>query len=335
MKTILASLMGFIIPLSASAHVGYVVSEADMATHGGPDVLFLLSVFNNTNYILLMLGTALILVLAVIYIPKIPVVKKWFAQINERLTTYGDFLPWMARLSLGIALIGAGSAHVFISPLAHATDTLAIIELVLGFMFLAGFLLVPATIATIVLYLGALSSETYIFGNLDFFALALAFLALHNERPGVDDIFGIKALYGFRLPRKIAPLLLRIGIGFGMAFLALYEKLLNPHLSELVVNQFNLTAAVNVTPAMWVFGAGVIELAVALCLLFGFYTRLTTIIACLVLTTTFFFFQEAVYSHVTLFGLLSILFVTGGGMWSIDEFIARRKMSATEKMKIG
>jgi uncharacterized membrane protein YphA (DoxX/SURF4 family) len=324
MKKLAITLLTFCSPLLVSAHVGYVISHEVMAANEGLDFSFLLSVFKNPNYIALMVGTIAVLVFLVIFIPKIPGVRAWFTQIEERLGSYGDFLPWMARLSIGIALIGAGSAHVLVSPLTPAIGSFALFELILGFFWLAGFLLIPTTLATIILYFTALTQETYILGNLDFLALTCAFLALHSERPGIDDIFGLKALYGFRLPRSLAPLILRIGIGVGMAYLALHEKLLNPHLSELVVGQFNLTSAINVSPAMWVFSAGMIELFVALFLLIGLYTRLTSVIAFAVLVVTFFFFKEAVYSHVTLFGLLSIVFVMGGGEYSLDSFLKRK-----------
>jgi uncharacterized membrane protein YphA (DoxX/SURF4 family) len=325
MKKLALLLGSFFIPLLASAHVGYVIPHDEMVIHTGEDIPFLFSVFHNPFYVFLMLATAIVVVLLVIYVPKISAVKAWFLQIEERMSSYGDFLPWMARLSVGIALIGAGSAHVLVSPLTPALDGFAFLELVLGFAWLAGFLLIPVALATIFLYLVALVGEVYILGNLDFLALSVAFLSLHSERPGIDDIFGFKMLYGFRLPRSWAPFILRIGIGIGMAYLALYEKLLNPHLSELVVSEFHLTSVVHVSPAMWIFGAGCIELMVAICLLFGFYTRLTSVIAFLVLVTTFFFFKEAVYSHVTLFGLLSILFVTGGGVWSLDALRQKKR----------
>lgn len=324
-KYILFILSILSVPTAAFAHVGYVIPHDEMAMHKGMDASFLLSVFKNPNYIFLMLVTLLVLILLVVFLPKIPVVREWFKQIEERMNSYGDFLPWMARLSLGIALIGAGGAHVLVSPLSPATEAFAFAELVLGFAWLAGFLLIPVALATILLYITALSGEVYMLGNLDFLALTVGFLALHSERPGIDDIFGLKVLYGFRLPRSWAPVILRLGIGFGMAYLALYEKLFNPHLSELVVSEFHLTSAIHVSPAMWVFSAGVIELVVAVCLLLGFYTRLTSVIAFAVLVTTFFFFKEEVYSHVTLFGLLSILFVTGGGMWSLDSLRQKKR----------
>jgi uncharacterized membrane protein YphA (DoxX/SURF4 family) len=43
--------------------------------------------------------------------------------------------------------------------------------------------------------------------------------------------------------------------------------------------------------------------------------------------TTFFFFKEEVYSHVTLFGVLSALFITGAGPWSLDGLLKRKSIA--------
>lgn len=324
MKKLSLLLLALGSPMVALAHVGYVVSSEEFASHSGTDTPFLLSVFSQPSNIILMVVTALVLVLLVYILPKISIFSRWFARIEERMDSYGEFIPWMIRLSLGIALIGAAGAHVLVSPISVTNSTIALFELILGFAWLAGFLLVPTAFATIGLYLTALVGKAYMIGNLDFLALAVAFLALYNARPGIDDIFGIGLLDKLRLPREIAPLVLRLGIGIGMAYLALYEKLLNPHLSELVVSEFHLTSVIPVSPQMWVFSAGMIELAVALFLLFGLYTRLASLIAFAVLVLTFFFFQEAVFSHVTLFGTLSILFVLGAGKWSLDAYLRKK-----------
>jgi uncharacterized membrane protein YphA (DoxX/SURF4 family) len=57
-------------------------------------------------------------------------------------------------------------------------------------------------------------------------------------------------------------------------------------------------------------------------LFLGFKTRLISVIAFVVLSLSFFYFGEEVYSHVTLFSVLSVLFVTGGGKLIIDNFKA-------------
>jgi uncharacterized membrane protein YphA (DoxX/SURF4 family) len=69
---------------------------------------------------------------------------------------------------------------------------------------------------------------------------------------------------------------------------------------------------------MWVLSAGLIELAVGLALLLGWHTRTAAAIAFIVLSASFFYFSESVYSHVTLFATLSIIFILGAGSHGID-----------------
>jgi uncharacterized membrane protein YphA (DoxX/SURF4 family) len=64
---------------------------------------------------------------------------------------------------------------------------------------------------------------------------------------------------------------------------------------------------------------GMIELVVGVLLLIGFQVRLVSIITFTILIVTFFFFKEDVYSHVTLFGTLSVLMITGAGPLSLDR----------------
>jgi uncharacterized membrane protein YphA (DoxX/SURF4 family) len=101
-------------------------------------------------------------------------------------------------------------------------------------------------------------------------------------------------------------------------FLAVYEKILNPHISELIVNNFGLLDIVNVSPAMWVLGAGIIEFIIGFTLFIGWFTRASSAIAFVVLSLSFFYFGEEVSSHVTLFANLAVLFITRGGIWSVD-----------------
>lgn len=55
----------------------------------------------------------------------------------------------------------------------------------------------------------------------------------------------------------------------------------------------------------------------------GLFTRVSAGIAFIVLSLSFFYFGEDVSSHITLFGILSVLFVTQGGAWSLDKKLFR------------
>lgn len=316
MKNIYFALLAFMVPLLTSAHVGYVIDEADRIAHRGSDTNFLLSALTPLH-ITLMLGTALIALIAFFLAEKSVWIKNWVMRIEARTSTYRDFLPWMLRLSLGIALIGAGTSSVFISPLLHAGGLVSLLEIVFGFMILAGFFTGFATLGSIVLYGMALMQSAYIIGNIDFLAIALAILLFASSKPGMDDIFTIPFFPSLKTYSSYAPVVARLGIGIAMTYLAIYEKFLNPDMSALVIQKFNMNAAVPVGTAMWVLSAGIIELAVGLLLIIGFRPRLVSAVAFLVLTASFFFFKEAVYSHITLFGILSVVYASGGKKLSV------------------
>lgn len=311
MKKIYFALLAFFVPLLTSAHVGYVIDESDRISHSGLNNIFLLSALTPLH-IALMVGTAVIAIILFFVAEKSAWIKNWTDHIHAHTATYREFLPWILRLSLGISLIGAGTSGVLVSPLLEASGLFSLLEITFGFLILAGFLTGFASVGSILLYALALSQSSYILGNIDFLAIALAILMLASSKPGIDDIFSIPFFPKLTHYSNYAPVVARLGIGFAMTYLAVYEKFLNPEMSALVIQKFNMNGAIPVGDPMWVLSAGIIELAVGLLLIIGFRPRLVSAVAFLVLTVSFFFFKEAVYSHITLFGILSFVFVSGG-----------------------
>lgn len=328
MKKIFAYIMivfGSLIPVVSLAHVAYVVSPSELSENLGPDTSYLMGIFAEPSNILLMMGTIIGILLVVLISRKSKRITHFFAGVSEKLTSYHEFIPWIIRLSLGILLIGAGTEGVLISPIISNAWGYSMIQIALGFAFLLGFLLVPSALVTIGLYIVGLTQDIYLIGNIDVLALALGLLVFHSARPGVDDILGISLLRFLKIERHYLALLVRVLIGIGFAYLALYEKLLNPHISEVVVMNYGLASLIPVSPEMWVFSVGIIELILGIFIFIGFYTRTSACVAIVVLSTTFFFFKESVYSHVTLFGILSIIAIEGGGMFSLDRFFENRR----------
>jgi hypothetical protein len=224
---------------TASAHVGYVITHDQLERTQGFDWGFLLQPFLNPRYIGLMIGTVIAFGCIWYGLMKSKKVVRYFSTIKERLMSYHEFVPWILRLSLGIALLGAGTEHVLVSPLLMYPG-FATLEIVLGFLFLLGFLITPATIITLGLYIFALSKNIYLIGNLDMCALALSVLVFHSPRPGLDDMLGISLLHTLSIKRHYIAPVVRIGLGGAMIYLALFEKILNPHMSALVVSQYHL-----------------------------------------------------------------------------------------------
>ncbi|MCB9820707.1 DoxX family protein [Candidatus Nomurabacteria bacterium] len=310
-------LIGLITFGKASAHVGYVIETGELQSGLGPDFHFLFSALSERKNIVLIIITALVFLFVYWLSHKNYFVHHKIININQKVDTYREYIPWILRLSLGIALIGAGTSGVLISPLLPI-EGFALVQTAIGFMLLAGFILPFSTTLVLGLYVIAAINDHYILGNLEFIAAALALFLMDDAKPGVDDILSLPKL-NIKNAEKYLPFILRIGIGGAMIYLALYEKIFNPHITQIVVRNYNLTSAIHVSEPMWVLAVGIIELIVGLFLFIGFKTRLTAVIAFFVLCVTFFFFKEDIFSHVTLFGVLSALFITGGGYLSIDN----------------
>lgn len=316
-----------LIAVSASAHVGYILSDAEMARQSGTQWGFLLAALQQPVNLGIVGGTLVVSLVAYLVAVRTQWVRRKMADIARHAALYEELVPWMLRLGLGIALIGAGLAGNVVSPLVAGTVFIGKLQILLGFLLLAGFLIAPALWVIIGLYITAAMGEPYIFGNAEFAAAALALILLGSRRPGVDEMLDVPFFAALTALKKYVSLLLRVGLGGAMAYLAIYEKFLNPGASALVVVKAQLRDVVPVDASLWVLGAGLVELAIGIAIVAGFKTRLFSAIALITLTLSFFYFEEAVYSHVTLFAVLSAIFVYGSTAPSVDEWLKHRNRS--------
>lgn len=320
------SLISFSIPTFASAHVRFIANDMEVARYSGYDWVSFFSPLLDPINILLIVITILVVALISLLVPLYPAITKYGCHLAKNLSSYKEYLPGLIRLIVAISLIGSGTAMHFLSPVLPANETLAFIQIFIGFMLFIGFLIEPLVLAAIILFFFGLWQDMYLIGSLDLLAMLIVLLAIDAERPGIDDVFDIRDHIHLNFFRKYVPLILRLGIGISMMFLALYEKVFNPHLAEFVVNVTDLTNVIPVSPQMWVFGAGIIEFAIGLLLVVGFRTRIVSVIAFIVLSLSFFYFGEDVTSHITLFGILGAILITGAGSISLDEALIQKKI---------
>jgi uncharacterized membrane protein YphA (DoxX/SURF4 family) len=308
---VLFVLLCIFLSLFVGAHVGYVLDAETFDSGRGSDALFLISALIEPFNIFLMVFTALIV--GALYF----VTGKWCsfrreARVIERQThDYSVYVPLLARIGLAILLIGAGTARVLFSPVISTTTMIGTLEIALGFLLFTGLFVGIASFAVLLLYFVTAFSHPYLLGNFDIIGLCLTLLALRSERPGFGDIFGMQFFGGILPLKRHVPRILSSCIGIAFMYLALFEKLLNPHLSRLVVEKYLLTSVISVSSGMWVLSAGIVEFLVGLLLFIRFKPRLISSIALVVISVTFFFFKEAVYSHITLFITLFLIFVLG------------------------
>jgi uncharacterized membrane protein YphA (DoxX/SURF4 family) len=321
----------------AAAHVDYVTEDTDE----GPAVVdFLLAVLADPlNLVLLGAGGV-----------GVAVATAGWLRYGDHLTdvtvmrrtlrSYQPYLGWLLRLAVGLPLMGAGFGGYFFSPAVPVEVRL--VQITLAFLLLFGLATRLAAAAGLVTYaIGLATHFPTLLLSSEYVAGFLGILLVGPGQPSADLLFrrlvltdGTFAsrfrdvttpsdlLAGVGIEKTAAPLLVRLFLGFNFAFLGLTEKWLTPGRALQVVEKYQLTRVVPVSPEMWVFGAGLGELVVGLLILTGTFTRSAAGAGFLILTTTLFGLpDDPVLAHVTLFGLTSALLITGSGPVALDRSV--------------
>jgi uncharacterized membrane protein YphA (DoxX/SURF4 family) len=329
----------------ASAHVEYV-------TPGGDPVdvaAFLLRALSDPVTLLVLgAGGVGVAATAVAYLRVRPL-RRDVVVLRSALVEYEDLLPWLLRLSVGLPLVGAGFSGYFFSPAVQpASPTFArLFGIAAGFLLLFG--LATRLVAGLALaaYLVALVLNPTLFLAFEYVPGLLAIVLLGGGRPSADRVIARLAaddrtLYSRVDPfyRAVAvpfagrvepygryvPTVVRVGLGVSFVYLGLTQKLMNPGDALAVVEKYALTTVVPVSPDLWVVGAGLAEVLVGVALLAGAFTRAFGGVAFLLFTTTLFGLpDDPVLAHVSLFGLVSAVLVTGGGPLSVDAWLHRTR----------
>lgn len=298
------------------AHVGYIVNPSSMSSlHGGFASLLERASHDYLGILLASLGLIGLLFLFWLFrkfCNSSGKIRSILANCFSRCTDLHRDIPWMMRLGIGIALIGAGSSRVLISPVLDTTAYISLVETILGFLILAGLAISWAVVVSIIFFSFGLYQNIYLLGNLDFMALAFGILVYNDPRPGIDFIFGTHGGVNLSKYKSYVPRLLSISLGISFIFLALYEKVLYANASVLVFDEMPWVLAGLMSSEVFTLLVLLIELFLGCVFLFGKNVRFFSAFAFIFLTLSFFYFKESVSSHVTIFTILSILFITNG-----------------------
>ena len=278
--------------------------------------------------------------------------------LREKLAGYGDLVPWMLRLAVGLPLVGAGfQGYLFAPTLSFdtgASPLLRVLFIGLGFCVLFG--LATRIVSTLGLLTYAwvfLAVDTLVFLAVEYVPVFLALVILGGGRPSADDMLLEVAstpgsYYGRIDPvhhlkafldestaplRRYVPTVLRVGMGVSFVYLGLIQKLADPGSALQVVEKYDLTSVVPVDPGLWVVGAGLTEIAVGLALIAGFFTRGAAALSFVLFTTTLFGLpDDPVLAHVALFGMASAVFTLGSGPLAFDRWFGRPALGDDESV---
>ena len=332
------------LPGFAAAHVEYVTPGSDPVAVAE----FLIDALADPFNLAVLAGGALAVVAAVgAYLRTRPVPED-VRVLRASLSSYRDLLPWLLRLSVGLPLVGAGFSGYLFSPAVRpeAPMFVRLFGVTLGFLLLFGLATRFVAAVGLASYLVGFAQNPALMLAFEYVPAFLAIAIVGGGRPSADDVIAdlaaddrtlysrIDPLYrSVSVPatrrlgglRAYVPVLLRVGLAVSFVYLGISQKLMNPGDALAVVEKYDLTAVVPVSPELWVLGAGLTEALVGVALAVGLFTRTFSGVALLLFTTTLFGLpDDPVLAHVSLFGLVSALMVTGGGPLSVDAAIHER-----------
>ena len=313
------------------AHVDYVTDPEGSADPIG----FLLDALGSPGAIPLLLAGALVTVALVLAWARWRPLEAARARFIERADGYREYLPWIVRLSVGLVLIGSGVSRVLFLPTEEAGAPAALVLTATGFLLLLGLAVRPAALLALAAYAVTLAGNPELVMMLDVAGALGVVILLGPGRPSLDDL--LRAAFPRGPGAKVAtenlgqghyddlvPLLVRLGLGGAFAASGIADKLLIYDQALVAVEKYDLTAVVPVAPELWVLGAILIETALGLAIIAGVLTRFSAVIGFAVLTLALFALpDDPVIAHVGLFGLSSLLVITGAGRWSLDHAVLR------------
>jgi uncharacterized membrane protein YphA (DoxX/SURF4 family) len=332
----------------AAAHVRFVTN----AEQAGEGLAFLAdSLTTPVNAAVLGGGGLATLGALVIYLRVRPL-QRDIAVFRDVMTGYRDLLPWLLRLGFGLPLVGAGFAGYFFNPIvepATAPGLARLFQIGLGFAMLFGVATRAAAIIGLLVYLLALFAQPLLLYSFEWVPGFIAIALVGSGRPSADEVLQKVAaaegtVYGKIDPvhraaswlnrridpyERFVPTVIRVGMGLSFVFLGIFEKLLAPEMALSVVEQYSLTALLPVPAELWVLGAGFAELGLGIAIMFGFFTRISSITALSVFVLTLFGIpDDPVLAHIGLFSLASALLITGAGAYALDNRIGADKPAA-------
>jgi uncharacterized membrane protein YphA (DoxX/SURF4 family) len=242
-------------------------------------------------------------------------------RIFKSLERFAGVGPLALGLCVGIALMAAAVVGMlFVPSLRVARDTEGTILLVFEFAVGLALALGLATRAAAMglALLGAVAMVPFslesILEQVHLLGAAIYLFVIGRGPVAVDRLFGQRRSIEHEHAPRIALLLLRVAMGFGIAFGALTEKLLDPGLAGALLAdrpELNVLRALGVTDGQFVYLAGLTELVIGVVILSGQLTRPVMAIGAVLFTITLpIFGWSELLGHLPYYGMMLTLFLS-------------------------
>ncbi len=119
-------------------------------------------------------------------------------------------------------------------------------------------------------------------------------------------------------------LLLRIGLGIVFLYFGIYEKLLNPGITRTLMEASSISVPIPI--GLFILLFGLLEVVVGSFLILGMFTRITALIAALMIGTIIVQLGFlAVPRDIALFAIAVSLVITGSKVFSVDAYWIKKR----------
>lgn len=304
------------LPAAVFAHEVYVLSPTEVQQglqYTGFDTINSLANPHNLKIFLeIFIAVAILLVINFFFRHS-----SWGRAFNQSLSRLGRFGPIIVRLAISLSFFYSALSWSFLGPEISLQSLIlpnilrVSLFVISALIFLGFFTELAALIALTIYTIAASYYGFYVITYLNYLGEILVLLLFGSRYLSLDRIiFGLKK--SFASLQKYESTIVRVCYGIALCFTAIEVKFLHPHLTEMVINQYQLAQfhwLFPSDPILITFGAGLAELVIGLFIIFGFELRLTVLISLFYLTLSIIYFKELVWPHFMLYGIsLNLVF---------------------------
>jgi uncharacterized membrane protein YphA (DoxX/SURF4 family) len=236
------------------------------------------------------------------------------------LERFARIAPAVLGLHVGVALLVSAPLGILFSPnLRPNGDTLGqailVVEAMCGLMLVLGLATRAAAVLLAILGLIAMQPFTLesILENAHFLGVAIFFFIIGRGPFSLDRVRGVRPPFRNDEAPAWALTLLRLSLGFAIAFGALTEKLLDPKLAQALLDArpyLNFVRPLGVADPLFVYLAGLTELAIGVVIMSGQLTRPVMAVGAILFTATVpLFGWTELLGHLPYYGIMFVLFM--------------------------
>jgi uncharacterized membrane protein YphA (DoxX/SURF4 family) len=242
-------------------------------------------------------------------------------RIFASLERFAGFGPVALGIHVGLALMAAAAlGMLFVPSLRVVPDAegyaLLAVEFAVGLALAVGFgtrvaalgLAVLGAVAMMPFSLESILEQVHLLGA------AIYLFVIGRGAVSIDRLFGKRRSLEYEQAPQFSLFVLRVAMGFGIAYGALTEKLLDPALSAALLQQrpeLNIVRALGVSDPQFVYLAGLSELLIGVVILSGQLTRPAMAAGALLFTITLpLFGWLELLGHLAYYGMMLTLLLT-------------------------